>query len=129
MLSPMVDIDNLTSDPIDVTLLDTVTGKTARGAKTAGSCSWAWAGGNFNCDCNRFYAFDIDAAEEPEGCESKRFLVVAASGTLSGFTVADMNNDYPLELCRKHPESMQGAARHNMMHWERIRKGLFKPNG
>jgi len=90
----MVDGDGMNPDgPITVTVLDTVTGRTATDSNC---CKWWWTDGNGSCDCNREALFDEDTpCDGCLGCH--RYLIVAASGGL----LSDFNHGYPEELVRR----------------------------
>ncbi len=101
-------------EPITVTVLDTQAGKTAKDSRTS---AYSWALGNWSCDCNRADAFGYGNEWSSRCLGCKRFLVVAATGLMNGYTIADMNEGYPLELCEKHPASMRGTMDHNYRYW------------
>lgn len=73
---------------VTVTILDTVTGETRTDSEWS---PWCWAYGNGSCDCNRGALFGRE-----EGCDQRRYYIVAVSGDESGYTLAeDYNDSYP----------------------------------
>ncbi len=98
---------------------------------TIGNMSAAWwaCGRSGSCDCNRDSCIpsrEDEGDEHDDGepitdecCGCMRYLIIDATGPMNGYTIADINNEYPLSLCRKHPESMRGADGNNMRRWQR----------
>lgn len=94
----------MSDQPINVTILDTVTGQRA----TCDKFSQAWWEYSSSCDCNRCIQFDdgtipecddchVDGKGDSRCCGARRFLIVEASvGDL-----AEMNSDYPAELVKR----------------------------
>lgn len=79
-----------------VTVLDTVTGKTAT---EAGLMGYWWAEGNGSCDCNREILFDIHTSGDTcINCE--RYLIIKHD--YPNYTLNELNSDYNKELIDKH---------------------------
>lgn len=81
--------------PIRVTILDTVTGERKQDAWSFGT--YWWTEGNGGCDCNRRVVFEGMDGDHP--CENKRYLIVAVEPLLPGYSVADFNGGYPIDVC------------------------------
>jgi hypothetical protein len=94
------------SQPVTVTLRDTLTAETA---VATGFNLWFWSEGNGSCDCNREGYFDnADGNTKEEMAEmeervgycigSHRYLVVEVEPMPNGFTLSDFNGSYPKAL-------------------------------
>jgi len=79
-----------------VTILDTLTGKTAT---DFGNYGFYWSEGNGSCDCNRETLFDIET--EGSNCiNCERYLIIKHD--YPGYSLDEMNSDYSQKLKDKH---------------------------
>jgi hypothetical protein len=98
---------------MNVTILDTKTGKRKDCSDWHDFDVYWWTQGNGSCDCNRFIAMGLEDDDNEEDdnvdCKCERFLIVDVSGDLEGRTrediLAESNEDYPRELVEHHMEA------------------------
>jgi hypothetical protein len=90
-------IDRSHHAPCRVTVLDTLTGRTATDDTV---CPFQWAENNWSCDCNRWMPFGDDhEPEEAAPCEHRRYLVIGSDYRY--FDFREWNEGYPPDLLER----------------------------